>query len=49
MHENRGTTQRILPQLLSYIRSRGLHMVTVPELLAEDPPSIAQLKSQSCG
>jgi peptidoglycan-N-acetylglucosamine deacetylase len=49
MHENRGTTQRILPQLLSYIRSRGLHMVTVPELLAQDPPSIAQLKSQSCG
>ena len=49
MHENRGTTQRILPQLLSYIRSKGLRMVTVPELLAADPPPLAQLKSQSCG
>jgi peptidoglycan-N-acetylglucosamine deacetylase len=49
MHENRGTTQKILPELLSYIRSRGLQTVTVPELLAEDPPSLAQLKSQSCG
>jgi peptidoglycan/xylan/chitin deacetylase (PgdA/CDA1 family) len=49
MHENRGTTQKILPQLLSYIRSQGLRAVTLPELLAEDPPSVEQLKSQSCG
>ena len=49
MHENRATTQNMLPQLLDFIRSKGLQTVTVPELLAEDPPSIAQLKSESCG
>ena len=49
MHENRGTTQRILPDLLNYIRSKGLKTVTVPELMAEDPPSIGQLKAQHCG
>jgi peptidoglycan/xylan/chitin deacetylase (PgdA/CDA1 family) len=48
MHENRGTTLRVLPQILAAVRAKGLHTVTVPELLAEDPPSLAQLKSGNC-
>ena len=48
MHENRGPTLKILPQLLQDIRARGLHAVTVPELLTADPPSLAQLKSGTC-
>ena len=48
MHENRGTTLKELPGILQMIRSRGLHAVTVPELLAADPPSLAQLRSGTC-
>jgi peptidoglycan/xylan/chitin deacetylase (PgdA/CDA1 family) len=48
LHENRAPTLRILPQLLQEIRARGLHTVTVPELLAADPPSDEQLKAGTC-
>ena len=48
MHENRGTTLHDLPRILQAIRARGLHTVTVPELLAADPPSISQLRSGIC-
>jgi len=48
MHENRGTTLRVLPQILAAVRAKGLHTVTVPELLAADPPSMSQLKSGNC-
>ena len=37
-----------LPRILQAIRARGLHTVTVPELLAADPPSISQLRSGIC-
>ena len=47
-HENRGTTLKVLPQILAAVRAKGLHTVTVPELLAEDPPSLAQLKTGNC-
>jgi peptidoglycan/xylan/chitin deacetylase (PgdA/CDA1 family) len=48
MHENRGTTLNDLPRILRATRERGLHTVTVPELLAADPPSLSQLKSRTC-
>ena len=40
MHENRGQTVRALKdRILPYLRDHGLHAVSVPELLAVDPPS----------
>lgn len=51
MHENRGQTIRALPTILPQLRKRRLTAVTVPELLALDPPSDAQLKAgpNGCG
>lgn len=43
MHENRGQTIRALPMILPQLKKRRLTAVTVPELLALDPPSKAQL------
>lgn len=48
LHENRGTTQHILPKLLRILERRDLRPVTVPELLALDPPTVRQLRSGSC-
>jgi peptidoglycan/xylan/chitin deacetylase (PgdA/CDA1 family) len=51
MHENRGQTIRALRGILPSLRRRGLRSVTVPELLAADPPSDAQLAAgrDGCG
>ncbi len=51
MHENRGQTIRALTTLLPVLRRRHLRSVSLPELMASDPPSLAQLrKGQSaCG
>jgi peptidoglycan/xylan/chitin deacetylase (PgdA/CDA1 family) len=51
MHENRGQTIRALRGILPVLRRRGLRSVTVPELLAADPPSDAQLAAgrDGCG
>ncbi|HEY7283764.1 MAG TPA: polysaccharide deacetylase family protein [Actinomycetota bacterium] len=48
LHENRGTTRKALPAILDALRRKGLRPVTVPELLAADPPTAAQLASGSC-
>jgi peptidoglycan/xylan/chitin deacetylase (PgdA/CDA1 family) len=45
MHENRGQTIRALLTILPALRRRHLRAVTVPELLALDPPSLAQLRA----
>jgi peptidoglycan/xylan/chitin deacetylase (PgdA/CDA1 family) len=46
MHENRGQTIRALKFfILPALRRRGLHPVTVPELMVSDPPSIARLRA----
>ncbi|HVP02614.1 MAG TPA: polysaccharide deacetylase family protein [Solirubrobacteraceae bacterium] len=46
MHENRGQTIRALHyKILPYLRRRHLHVVTVPQLLALDPPTPAQLRA----
>jgi peptidoglycan/xylan/chitin deacetylase (PgdA/CDA1 family) len=44
LHENRGQTIRALTTLLPYLHRRHLRSVSVPELLASDPPSMAQLR-----
>jgi peptidoglycan-N-acetylglucosamine deacetylase len=44
MHENRGQTIRALDVILAALRQRHLEAVTVPQLIAEDPPSLAQLR-----
>ncbi|SRR6266545_5969270 len=49
LHENRGTTLSVLPQLLAAIKDKGLQPVTVPELLVQDPPSLSQLETGDCG
>ncbi len=48
LHENRGTTRKALPGILDALRRKGLRPVTVPELLAADPPTSRQLRSGSC-
>jgi peptidoglycan/xylan/chitin deacetylase (PgdA/CDA1 family) len=48
LHENRGTTRKALPAILDALHRKGLRPVTVPELLAADPPTAQQLRSGSC-
>jgi peptidoglycan-N-acetylglucosamine deacetylase len=51
MHENRGQTIRALTTLLPELRRRHLRSVSVPELLATDPPSVRQVREgiDGCG
>ena len=51
MHENRGQTIRALLTVFAALARDHLRAVTVPELLAEDPPSLAQLRAggRGCG
>ena len=44
MHENHGQTIRALTTLLRVLHRRHLRSVTIPQLLATDPPSPAQLR-----
>lgn len=48
MHDNRGTTELALPEIVELIRERGLQPVTVEQLLTLDPPSPQQLRSHTC-
>lgn len=51
LHENRGQTIRALTTLLPYLHRRHLRSVSIPELLASDPPTPAQLRRgwSGCG
>jgi peptidoglycan/xylan/chitin deacetylase (PgdA/CDA1 family) len=49
MHENRGQTIRALTTLLPVIHRRHLHSVSLPELFATDPPSVAQVRHGAGG
>lgn len=51
LHENRGQTIRALTTLLPYLHRRRLRSVSVPELLASDPPSLGELRRgwNGCG
>ena len=44
LHETHRTTLQALPLLLDALRARGLTPVDIPELLAVNPPSDAQLR-----
>jgi peptidoglycan/xylan/chitin deacetylase (PgdA/CDA1 family) len=44
VHENRGQTIRALTTLLPELRRRHLRSVSLPELFATDPPSVAQVE-----
>lgn len=49
MHENRATTiKALIHHVLPEIKRRKFKTVTVPELLALDPPTPAQLRSRDC-
>jgi peptidoglycan/xylan/chitin deacetylase (PgdA/CDA1 family) len=51
MHENRGQTIRSMLQIFPALAAKHLQPVTLPELLAADPPSLAQLRAggRGCG
>jgi peptidoglycan/xylan/chitin deacetylase (PgdA/CDA1 family) len=51
MHENHGQTIRALLTIFAALGRDHLRAVTVPELVAEDPPSLAQLRAgeRGCG
>lgn len=51
MHENHGQTIRALTTLLPELKRRHLRSVSLPELFATDPPTLAQLRRgpQGCG
>jgi peptidoglycan/xylan/chitin deacetylase (PgdA/CDA1 family) len=49
MHENRGQTIRALTTLLPWLHRHHLRSVSVPELLASDPPSVAQVRKGAAG
>jgi peptidoglycan-N-acetylglucosamine deacetylase len=45
MHENHGQTIRAMLAIFAALERRHLRAVSVPELLADDPPSPAQLRA----
>lgn len=49
MHENRGQTIRALPVIFAALAREHLQAVTVPELVANDPPSMMQLRAGFSG
>jgi peptidoglycan-N-acetylglucosamine deacetylase len=51
MHENHGQTIRALTTLLPALHRLHLRSVSMPELLASDPPSVAQVRQglDGCG
>ncbi len=49
MHENRGQTIRALTTILPYLKRRQMRSVSLPELFATDPPTLAQLRRGSAG
>jgi peptidoglycan/xylan/chitin deacetylase (PgdA/CDA1 family) len=49
MHENHGQTVRALLGIFAALDQRRLRAVSVPQLLADDPPSIAQVRAGGLG
>ncbi|MGE0028182.1 MAG: polysaccharide deacetylase family protein [Thermoleophilia bacterium] len=46
-HENRGQTQMVINRLLPWMRKNGWRSVSIPELLAMDPPSPEFLRREA--
>jgi peptidoglycan-N-acetylglucosamine deacetylase len=51
MHENHGQTVRALLGIFAALERKHLRTVSVPQLLADDPPSLAQVRAggSACG
>jgi peptidoglycan/xylan/chitin deacetylase (PgdA/CDA1 family) len=51
MHENHGQTIRAMLSIFAALKRRHLRAVSVPQLLHDDPPSVAQLRAAggACG
>ena len=49
MHENRGQTIRALTTLLPVLHRRHLRSVSLPQMFANDPPSVAQIRRGQFG
>jgi peptidoglycan/xylan/chitin deacetylase (PgdA/CDA1 family) len=49
MHENHGQTVRALLGIFAALQRRHLRAVSVPELLTDDPPTLAQVRAGSSG
>jgi hypothetical protein len=49
MHENHGQTIRAMLTIFAALARDHLKAVTIPELVAEDPPSLAQFRAGGLG
>jgi peptidoglycan/xylan/chitin deacetylase (PgdA/CDA1 family) len=49
MHENHGQTVRALLSIFAALEHKHLRAVSVPRLLTDDPPSIAQVRAGGAG
>lgn len=51
MHENHGQTVRAMLSIFAALRRKHLRAVSVPQLLTDDPPSLAQVRAggSACG
>jgi peptidoglycan-N-acetylglucosamine deacetylase len=51
MHENHGQTVRALLNIFTALKRKHLRAVSVPQLLTDDPPSVAQVRvgGAACG
>ena len=49
MHENHGQTVRALLAIFAALQHKHLRAVSVPQLLRDDPPSVAQVRSGRAG
>jgi peptidoglycan/xylan/chitin deacetylase (PgdA/CDA1 family) len=49
MHENHGQTVRALPSIFAALKRRHLRAVSVPQLLTDYPPSLAQVRAGRSG
>ena len=47
LHENRGQTYWAVNRLLPWIKKQGYTAVTVPELLALNPPDLATVRRRA--
>jgi peptidoglycan/xylan/chitin deacetylase (PgdA/CDA1 family) len=49
MHETKDTTPSLLPKILASAKQKGLRLVSIPQLLALDPPTEAQVRDGGNG
>jgi peptidoglycan/xylan/chitin deacetylase (PgdA/CDA1 family) len=49
MHENHGQTVRALLAIFAALQRKHLRAVSVPQLLSDDPPSLAQVRAGGAG